>query len=153
MIIQSDLINIVSKAAIIGTGIVFGVNIACLAIAYSQAGEAVGIEQIGLITIILGIVGIADLVVGFVLKSRMLSPLFDKSSQPDRKTLWKYSIKVTVITASICSALPFYGLLSVFLEGNMNAMVAFAITSLAGFMLLRLRPKDYSKLKLDQQLQ
>ncbi len=150
MIFKSDLINTIGKATIVGTGIVFCANIISLAIAYTRADDVTGIEQIGLLTVILAVVGIVDLVIGAIIKNKMLSPLFDDSVTIDKKALWQHSIKATIVTAGICSALPFYGLVAVLLEGNMNAMVAFAIASLSGFMILRLRPRDFNKLKLDQ---
>jgi len=150
MIFKGDLINTISKAAIIGTGIVFAANIICLAIAYARADKVAGTEQIGMFTIILAIVGIADLVIGAVMKNKVLSPLFDTNFTVDKDNLWQYSLKATIVTAAICSALPFYGLVAVLIEGNMNIMVAFAIASLSGFMILRLRPRDFDKLKLDQ---
>lgn len=150
MIYKSDLINTISKAAILGTAIVFGTNIICLAIAYNLIDIEVENARIGVITVLLAIVGIADLVVAFILKRKFLSPLFDQSTQPDRNMLWKHSLKVTIVTASVCSSLPIYGLASVFIDSNMNAMVAFAIASLAAFMILRLRPRDFIKIKIDQ---
>ncbi len=151
MIFKNDLINIISRTAIIGTGIVFVANILCLAIAYTRANtDAASPERTGVVTIILGVVGIADLAVGFILKKRLLSPLFEKSATPDRAMLWQYAFKVTIVTAVICAALPIYGLLAILIDGNMNAMVAFSIASLAGFMILRLRPRDFSQLKLDK---
>jgi hypothetical protein len=59
-------------------------------------------------------------------------------------------MKVAIITAAICAALPFYGLAAVIIEGNMNVLVGFAIASMAGFMVLRLRPGDFKKLKIDE---
>jgi hypothetical protein len=58
-------------------------------------------------------------------------------------------MKVAIITAAIGAALPFYGLAALIIEGNMNVLVGFAIASLAGFMVLRLRPGDFKKLKIE----
>jgi purine-cytosine permease-like protein len=149
MITRIDIINIISKTAVIGTGIVFGTNIACLAVGHILTKDKPEIEALGMITILLIIVGIADLIAGFVIKRSMMSPLFDRASPPDENTLWQTSLKVTLVVSSICAALPLYGMVSLIIDGNMDAMVGFAIASLAGFMFLRLRPGNFRKLKLD----
>ena len=148
MITRLDIISTISKTAMIGTGIVFGANIACLAIAYILTKEQTPAGGYSLISIILAIIGIIDLIFGFVLKARMLKPLFDKANPPNAEILWQASLRTTIIISSICAALPVYGLASVIIEGNMNIMVGFAIVSLASFMLLRLRPRDFKRLTL-----
>ena len=150
MITKSHIISAISKGAMIGTGIVFGINIVCLAIAYVLNKETPSSEEIGIITIILALVGIGDLIAGFILKIKMLSPLFAGDTEVNEGKLWQHTLRATVIVAAICGALPIYGMVAYLIEGNMNTMVAFAMCSLAGFMVLRLRPRDFAKLKLSE---
>jgi len=149
MISKIDIINIISKTAVIGTIIVFGTNIACLAVGHILTKDKPEIETLGTITILLIVVGIADLIAGFVIKRSMMAPLFDPDSPPNENILWQISLKVTLVISSICAALPLYGMVSLIIDGNMDAMVGFAIASLAGFMFLRLRPGNFRKLKFD----
>lgn len=148
MITKTDILATISKAAMIGTGIVFGANIACLAISYFLTRNETPKSEYGLITLILAAVGLIDLIFGFILKARMLGPLFDKSNPPNAELLWQTAYRATIIISAVCAALPVYGMASVIIEYNMNTMVGFAIVSLAGFMLLRLRPRDFEKLEL-----
>ena len=148
MIDKADIITVISKAVLIGTGIVFGTNILCLAIGYILTKDKPAGSDIGLITAILAIVGIIDLIFGFVLKARLLKPLFDQSNPPDEEALWKVSLRTIIVISAICAALPIYGLVSLLIDGNINTLVGFAIASLAGFMLLRLRPRDFRKLEI-----
>ena len=148
MITRTDILATVSKAAMIGTGIVFGANIGCLAAGYILTKNKPPVNEPGLISLILAIIGVIDLIFGFVLKARMLEPLFDKSNPPNAEMLWQISLRTSIIISAICAALPVYGLASVLIVGNMNTMVGFAIASLAAFMFLRLRPRDFRKLDI-----
>lgn len=146
MINQNTIIHNISKATILGTGIVFATNVICLIISYIHTKEKDQPETFGLITIILGIIALAEIGFGLFIKRKLLEPLFKTDNAPNEDFLWQISLKTTIVLSAICSAIPLYGLVAVIIESNMNAMVGFAIVSLAGFMLLRLRPRDFGKL-------
>jgi len=147
MINQNTIINNISKATVWGTGIVFATNVICLLISYVQTKDQGQPETFGLITIILGIIALSEIGFGLFIKRKLLEPLFKADSPPNEDFLWQISLKTTIVLAAICSAIPLYGLVAVIIESNMNAMVGFAIVSLAGFMLLRLRPRDFDRLQ------
>lgn len=148
MIDQQALINAISKSAVIGITLVFGTNISCLAVSYIITKDKGDIYQLGLVSILLMIVGLADLIAGLILKGRLLAPLFAKPEAVGEEMLLQVAMRTTVVTASLCMALPLYGLVSVIIDGNMDAMLGFAIASLAGFLFLRLRPRDFKKLQI-----
>jgi uncharacterized protein YneF (UPF0154 family) len=149
MITKIDIINIIGKTAMIGTGIVFSTNIACFVVGRILTMDKPEVETLGPVSIVLAVVGIADLVAGFVIKRKMLEPLFNNDPPPDEDTVRRTSMSVTLAISSICAALPLYGMVSLIIDGNMDAMVGFAIASLAGFMFLRLRPGNFRRLKID----
>ena len=148
MIDQNTIIHNISKATVLGTGIVFTTNIICLIISYVHTKEKGQPETFGVITIILAIIALTEIVFGLFIKRKLLEPLFKTDDAPNEDILWQISLKTTIVLSAICSAISVYGLVVVIIENNMNAMVGFAIVSLAGFMLLRLRPRDFSKLNL-----
>lgn len=148
MISKQALIEVISKSAVLGTTIVFTANIGCLAGAYFITRDKGEIAGLGLITILLMIIGLLDLLAGLIIKGRLLAPLFAKPEAADENTLWRAAFRTTIAIASLCLALPLYGLVAVFVDRNMDAMVGFAIASLAGFMALRLRPRDFRKLNI-----
>jgi len=147
MINQNTVINNISKATVLGTGIVFTTNVICLIIGYIYTKEKPQPETFGLITIILGIIALTEIGFGLIIKRKLLEPLFKTDNDPNEDTLWQISLRTTIVLAAICSAIPLYGLVAVIIEENMNAMVGFAIVSLVGFMILRLRPRDFDKLQ------
>ncbi len=146
MINHNTIIHNISKATVWGTGIVFTTNIICLIISYIHTKGKGQPETFGLIIIILGILALSEIGFGLYLKRKLLEPLFKTDYIPEEDILQQISLKTTIVLAAICSAIPLYGLAAVIIEENMNAMVGFAIVSLAGFMLLRLRPRDFSRL-------
>ena len=141
MIDKTDIITIISKSAAIGTGIVFGVNIGCLGVGHILTRDTEPTTGIGIITLIFIVIAAIDFLVGFVLKYKLLSPLFDQTRTIELDELKQTSTKVAIITAAVCAAMPIYGLAAVVIEGNIDVLVGFAIASLAGFMFMRLRPK------------
>jgi len=148
MINQNTIISNISKVTIIGTSIVFATNIIFLIIGYIFTKGKNQPETFGLITIILGIIALTEIGCGLFIKRKLLEPLFKAGKTPDENVLRQISLKTTIVLSAICSAIPLYGLVAVIIESNMNAMVGFAIASLAGFMLLRLRRRDFDRLNL-----
>ena len=148
MISRQSLIEVISKSAVLGTTIVFTANIGCLAGAYFITKDKGDIAGLGMISILLIIIGLLDLLAGLIIKAKLLSPLFANPEAVDENMLWQTAFRTTVAIASLCLALPLYGLVAVIIDGNMDAMVGFAIASLAGFMFLRLRQRDFRKLNI-----
>jgi hypothetical protein len=149
MLDQLRIINTISKATVIGTLIVFVANIASLAICYILTQGKPQPEGYRPITIILAVIALAELGLGFFIKRKLIAPLFADSQTANEDLLRQIALKTTIVLAAICAAIPLYGLVAVIIEGNMNAMVGFAIASLAGFLFLRLRPRDFSRLEYD----
>ncbi|MCP4580675.1 MAG: hypothetical protein GY839_03600 [candidate division Zixibacteria bacterium] len=149
MLDQPKIINTISKATVIGTMIVFVTNIACLAICFVGTEDKARPEEYGPLTIILGAIALIELGIGFYIKRKLMAPLHAANQTPSDDLLWQVALKTTIALAAICAAIPLYGLVAVIIEGNINAMVGFAIVSLAGFLFLRLRPRDFSKLEYD----
>ncbi|MCD6162110.1 MAG: hypothetical protein J7K40_06825 [candidate division Zixibacteria bacterium] len=146
MITDNYIIAQIGKAAVIGTAIVFSVNIVCLIVSYAviKNQEPSGITQ--LMTIILGIIAIVDIGAAFFLKKQLLMPVLKYDAPPTEDYLSQIILKITIIVSSLCAAPAIYGLAAVFFGAKTEVMAGFVISSLAGFMLLRLRPRDFKNL-------
>jgi len=146
VITDNFIIAQIGKAAVIGTAIVFSTNIACFAVCYAIVNKHQPSSITQILIIILGIIAIADIGVGFILKKQLLKPVIKPDAPPNEKYLGQVILKITIIISSLSAAPAIYGLAVVFLGANMEIMVGFIIVSLAGFMLLRLRPRDFENL-------
>jgi hypothetical protein len=95
---------------------------------------------------ILGIIALADIGIGLFLKKRLLEPLFSINQQLDERVIKQTIMKVTIVLSIICASVPIYGLLTILFGAMIEYLVGFTIISLAGFLFLRLRPRDFKKL-------
>lgn len=146
MILKNIIIEKIGKATTIGLAIVFSINIICLVIAIVLEKDTQKSLLVELLTAILGIIAILDIGIGLFLKRKLLEPLFNKNQQPDEKVIEQTIMKTTVILSTICAAIPIYGLVIVILGAVIEYLVGFIIISLAGFLFLRFRPRDFKKL-------
>ena len=146
MITDNFIVAQIGKAAVIGTAIVFSTNIACFAVCYSIVNERQPSSITQILVIILGIIAIADIGVGYFLKRQLLKPVIKPDVPPNEKYLGQVVLKITIIISALSAASAVYGMVAVFLGANFEIMVGFIIVSLAGFMLLRLRPRDFENL-------
>lgn len=146
MISKNIIIEKIGKATTIGLAIVFSINIICMVIAILLEKDTQKSWIIELLTAIFGIIAIFDIGIGLFLKKKLLEPLFNKNQQPDEKMLEQTIMKVTIILSAICAAIPIYGLVIVILGACIEYLAGFTIISLAGFLLLRFRTRDFNKL-------
>jgi len=149
MILKNILIGQISKAAVIGTAIVFFTNIVCHGAGVLISGNSHQTDITTIITIILGIFAVVDVAAGFVLKKKLLAPLFNSDSPPTEELLWQAVLKTTIVISALCAAPPVYGLVTVLFGGATEIMVGFSIISLGGFLVMRLRPRDFDKILED----
>lgn len=76
----------------------------------------------------------------------MLKPLLTLGSNANYEMLAAITKKTSITISAICAAPPIYGLVAVFLGAQKEHLAAFLIISLAGYMVLRLRPRDFRKI-------
>ena len=144
MIPRNILVRQIGKAAVIGTAIVFFTNIFCHGAGVLISADRQKTDIAMIITIILGIFAVIDVAAGFVLKKKLLAPLFDPDNPPTEELLAQTILKTAIVISVLCAAPPIYGLVIVFLGGATEIMVGFSIISLGGFLVMRLRPRDFN---------
>ncbi|GEM_PF-1920659 len=146
MIPRNILVRQIGKAAVIGTAIVFFTNIFCHGAGVLISADRQQKDITMIITIILGIFAVIDVAAGFVLKKKLLAPLFDPDNPPTEELLAQTVLKTAIVISALCAAPPVYGLVTVLLGGTTEIMVGFSIISLGGFLVMRLRPRDFNKI-------
>lgn len=146
MISENSIIEQISKTAVIGTAIVFFTNIFCFAIGFVIAGNYEQTKTAWILTVVLCLVAVIDISVGFILKRRLLKPLFTPGDLPADNFLSQTMMKTAIVISVLCAAPPIYGLVVILLGAKLEIMAGFSIISLGGFMLLRLRPRDFQRL-------
>jgi len=148
MITHNDLIDYISRSTVIAVSIVIPTNIASLAIAYFLTSDQARTDMLDILIILLALVAIADIAVAFVLKRKSLTPILDVDGRPDAPILWQAILKISILIGALCSTVPLYGLVLTFLGAGIEVAVGFSLASLIGFMLLRVRPRDFEKLNI-----
>ena len=146
MIPDEFITSQISRMAFIGILVVFPANIVCFAVAYVIAKTAVPLANYKIIVLLLGLLAISEIAVAHYLKHRILKPLFKHEAPPQEEQFRKAAFQAGIIIAAVCTTQPAYGLASIILGARIEIMAAFSIVSLAGFMLLRLRPGDFERL-------
>lgn len=144
--IKNIIIDNIGRATTIGLAIVFSINIICLAIGVFLAKDTPHSRMIELLAMVLGIIALADIGIGLFLKRKLFEPLFSMNQQPDERMIKQTIMKVTIILSIICASIPVYGLVIILFGATIEYLVGFTIISLAGFLFLRLRPRDFKKL-------
>jgi hypothetical protein len=146
MLTENEILEQIGKAIPLGMAIVFFPNVICFIVGSYLAPTQAPISSISMLTIILGIVGLVDIAAAFVVKKNLLKPLLDSNSAVDINVLSTVIKKTTITISAICAAPPIYGLIAVFMGAQKEHLAAFLIISLAGYLVLRLRPRDFKKL-------
>jgi hypothetical protein len=146
MLTENEILEQIGKATPLGMAIVFFPNVLCFIVGSYLAPAQAPISSISMLTIILGIVGLIDIGAAFIVKRNMLKPLLDSNAEIDINILSSVIRKTTITISAICAAPPIYGLIAVFMGAQKEHLAAFLIISLAGYLVLRLRPRDFSKL-------
>jgi hypothetical protein len=149
MLTESEINEQIGRATPIGIAIVFFSNAICFIIGSYIVKTLSPISSVSLLTIILGVVGLADIAAAFIVKRNLLRPLFLSETTIDNNTLAVIMRKTTITISAICAAPPVYGLVAVFMGAQREHLAAFLIISLAGYMILRLRPRDFKKIIAD----
>jgi hypothetical protein len=148
MISHNDLIDYISRSTVIAVSIVVPTNIASLAIAYFLSGNRARSDVIDILIIMLAFIAIADIAIGFILKRKSLAPILNAGGRPESEVLWQAILKISILIGALCSAIPLYGLVLAFFGAKIEVTVGFALVSLIGFMILRVRPRDFEKLNV-----
>ena len=148
MITHNDLIDYISRSTVVAVSIVVPTNIAGLAIAYFLSGDRARSDIVDILVILLAVVAIADIGMGIVLKKKLLAPILNSAVRPDPDVVLQAILKISILIAALCSAIPLYGLVTIFLGAKIEVAVGFSLASLIGFMLLRIRPRDFEKLNI-----
>jgi hypothetical protein len=143
MLTENEILEQIGRATPIGITIVLFSNVICFIIGSYFVQTASPVSSISVLTIVLGIVGIADIGAAFIVKGALLRPLLITGAQIDKNMLTAIMKKTTVTISAICAAPPVYGLIAVFMGAQKEHLAAFLIISLAGYMALRLRPRDF----------
>jgi hypothetical protein len=146
MLTENEILEQIGKATPLGMAIVFFPNVICFIVGSYLAPAQAPISSISMLTIILGIVGLVDIAAAFVVKKNLLQPLLNSNTAVDLNILSAVIRKTTITISAICAAPPIYGLIAVFMGAQKEHLAAFLIISLAGYLILRLRPRDFSKL-------
>jgi len=137
------IIDQIGKAAVLGTAIVFASNIICFTASRFVPGQTAASPITWLLAVLFAFISVADLVIAFVLKKKLLSPLNSPQSKLGQGEIAAMITRVTIVTAALCAAPPVYGLVVVLLGGKLELMAAFSVVSLGGYMLLRSRLRDF----------
>jgi hypothetical protein len=146
MLTENEIIERIGRSTPLGLAIVFFSNVICFIIGSYMVKAQSPISSVSILTIILGIVGLADIGAAFVVKRNLLKPLFESNISIDNNLLPSIFRKITITISAICAAPPIYGLVAVFMGAQKEHLAAFLIISLAGYLALRLRPRDFEKL-------
>jgi hypothetical protein len=147
MISNNFIIEQIGKTAVIGTAIVFFVNITCFALAFVAADSEGQSDVLGLIAFCFGIVAVVDIAAGFILKKRLLKPLFITGDLPSKEFFSQTVMKTMIVLSAVCASPAIYGLATTLLGSTIEVMAGFSLVSLIGFTMLRLRPRDFKKLQ------
>jgi hypothetical protein len=146
MLTDNQIIEHIGRVTPIGLGIVLITNIFCFAAGSLLAKNQTLSPTANLIIIILGLMALADIGAAFIVKKKLLQPLFEPRAFDDANIINMTMMKTTVILSAICAAPPLYGLVVVLLGGKTEYLAGFMITSLVGYQVLRLRPRDFKQL-------
>ncbi len=146
MITKNGIIEHLGKATVTGTVIVFLSNIICLAFGYALLQDRGKAQITEILTLLLGIVAIADISAGFFVKKKLLEPLFSNKRSQAEDLLRQIIFKTSVVISLLCAAPPIYGLVLSILGAKIEVVIGFSVVSFVGFMLLRLRPGDFKNL-------
>ena len=87
---------------------------------------------------------IATYLVRFQMLKRVLKMGIDRPSLDDT-ILYKALLNITITVAAMCSIIPVYGLILIFLGEKFEVLILFAAISLIGYQFFRLRPKDFEE--------
>jgi hypothetical protein len=143
MLTENEILEQIGRATPIGIAIVLFSNAICFIVGSYFASTATAFSSISVPTIALAILGIADIGAGFAVKKAMLKPVLISPNPVDKILLATIMRKITLTISVICAMPPIYGLIAVFLGAQKEHLAAFLIISLAGYMGLRLRPRDF----------
>jgi hypothetical protein len=146
MLTENQLVEQITKSTPIGMLIVLTTNIAAFAIGYMLGKNNNPTLTTQYISIILAIIAIGEIGVAYMLKKKMLEPVFAQSETINMNTLAQIMTKTSIVLAAICATPPIYGIVAVILGAKTEFVAGFMIISLGGYMLLRLRPRDFGKL-------
>ena len=146
MLTENEILEQIGRATPIGISIVLFSNVICFIIGSYFVQTASPVSSVSILTIVLGIIGIADIGAAFMVKGTLLKPLFITGAQIDKNMLAAIMKKTTITISAICAAPPVYGLIAVFMGAQKEHLAAFLIISLAGYMALRLRPRDFRRI-------
>jgi hypothetical protein len=146
MLTENEILEQIGKATPLGIAIVFFPNIVCFIIGSYLLNAPPAVSSVSMLTIILGFVGLADIGAGFIVKKNLLKPLLETNAEIDSNLLSAVIRKTTITISAICAAPPIYGLIAVFMGAQKEHLAAFLIISLAGYLVLRLRPRDFDNL-------
>ncbi len=146
MLTENEILEQIGRATPIGISIVLFSNVICFIIGSYFVQTVSPVSSVSILTIVLGIIGIADIGAAFMVKGTLLKPLFITGAQIDKNMLATIMKKTTITISAICAAPPVYGLIAVFMGAQKEHLAAFLIISLAGYMALRLRPRDFRRI-------
>lgn len=143
MLTENEILEQIGRATPVGIAIVLFSNVICFIIGSYFVRTVSPVSSVSILTIVLGIVGIADIGAAFMVKNAQLRPLLIAGTPIDKNILSTIMRKTTITISAICAAPPIYGLIAVFMGAQREHLAAFLIISLAGYMALRLRPRDF----------
>lgn len=143
MLTENEILEQIGRATPIGIIIVLFSNVICFIIGSFFAQTVSPVSSVSILTIVLGIVGIADIGAAFFVKSTLLKPILISGTSIEKSALYARMRKTTITISAICATPPVYGLVAVFMGAQREHLAAFLIISLAGYMALRLRPRDF----------
>jgi hypothetical protein len=146
MLTENQIVDQITKSTPLGLMIVLITNVACFA-----AGSALGknnnpSSNSQLIAAILAVVAVGEIVMSIFIKKKMLEPLFAGDAQSNFNYVAQTMTKTTIVLSAMCAMAPIYGMVAVVLGAKSEYLAGFVIISLGGYLLLRLRPRDFKKL-------
>jgi hypothetical protein len=93
-------------------------------------------------------VAVAEMIAIHFIKKTMLAntiKALESTEKPGNIRLQKELLNITIVIASICSAISIYGLILVILGEKFEILLLFVAMSLISYQFFRLRPKDFQE--------
>jgi hypothetical protein len=145
---QEEQFKILLKLSLIALYILVAYDLIIIAFGYYAVQlNAVGNSQAStLIRNIMFLIAIAELIATYFVRRSMLAQAKDRhrgtAAQPGIVPYGEL-LKITIVVATMSSAISTYGLVLLFLGERFEMLLLFVILSLIGYQFFRLRPGDF----------